>query len=155
MKKIKFLLPFFILAILISYTLSQAHFFIGEKDYVSTNEMHIKLAAKIYKRYNKKSGLEYILFFNDNSLGDGNVIVINLSNKTIGIPDGGSADFYSCTDKLLVQWGDEAYSTISYTNMPFDNENLISSYSVTDSLIIFNTFNKLKSFGKEIIIKKM
>lgn len=141
------LLPFFITLIVSSCFMT--NLYIEEsKDYVIYGD-DLPIKSKVFinnKTINGEQTTELIIHFEE--LKNSKFLTIAVAQKLIGYPENRDKMIVSDSKLRLPK------SSMLFTPINYGVDLLITDFSISDSLIMFNTFNDLERYGKRITIKK-
>lgn len=161
--KIKKIMLIVILIIftLIIYTIQKGGVLKFENTYTISNEKGENIPAKIYSRtitstVNDKEEKVYeilVFFEDDKNIKYYNPILFIPKLKIVGIVDGGKKDFLFIGNNLF-QKSEKANQFTSLTNsLIFDGTPPIYEISFKEKEIVFNSFEGLKKYGTNLILK--
>lgn len=146
--------------ILITYVINRGIFLKHENTYSISNEKGETINAKIYSRTitskinDKEEDVYQILVFfdDDNKMKHYNPILFIPKLNMVGIVEGGKKEFLSFGNNMF-QKSEKANEFTSLTNsLIFDNNPPINKIIFKDNSIVFNSFEGLKIYGKNLIL---
>ncbi len=150
-----------VLLVLLIYTIQRGTFLKYEYKYNVINEGGKTIPAKIYSRTvqskisdKEERVYEILIFFDDNQdMKSYNPILVIPKYNMIGIVDGGKREFLFFGNTVF-QKSEKSNKFTSLTNsLIFDDKPPIDKIVFKDNEIVFNSFEGLKKYGKNITLK--
>ncbi|QTE23353.1 hypothetical protein [Polaribacter cellanae] len=160
MKKI---ITLIILIILIVILIKMKNIYKVNREYAIFNEFGKEIPSKIIKKKNDN----YVVIFSIDKLLPYSALVISPKNKLIGIPNGGSERYFNLTKNYIYdKWTNDNSFTIIYIDgkEPFkfnqyneypNKEPIVKNINFLDTKVSFDSFDKLKEYGKKVVLKKI